>query len=273
IIAILAAILFPVFAKAREKALATTCLSNMKQLAMAYHMYFGDWDMFFPVAYSDYANTPSVIEPYWAYGILPYIENAVGLLRCPTDNIERPPGEQAMSYALNTSALALSTTGGAVWNRKSANVTNVWQPSSYVIVLEMPPESNGGGLSIGDNAEFSIVKFPFPWHAYFGTGSPIGTSCFPLATWAELSPVLRHGPNGNVAFCDGHAESIHKDMACTLNSDEYEPWPDWHECHQLEFTSRTNPIEHICWYYYQNDLLINDCSPPGIVCPPTGTTY
>ena len=44
IIAILAAILFPVFAKAREKARETACLSNMKQIMLAFTMYATDWD-------------------------------------------------------------------------------------------------------------------------------------------------------------------------------------------------------------------------------------
>jgi len=44
IIAILAAILFPVFAKARAKAHQTTCLSNLKQLALGFQMYAADWD-------------------------------------------------------------------------------------------------------------------------------------------------------------------------------------------------------------------------------------
>lgn len=48
IIAILAAILFPVFAQAREKARATACLSNMKQIGMALNQYLGDWDDTYP---------------------------------------------------------------------------------------------------------------------------------------------------------------------------------------------------------------------------------
>jgi prepilin-type N-terminal cleavage/methylation domain-containing protein len=49
IIAILAAILFPVFARARESARKTSCLSNLKQLGLASHMYAQDWDELFPV--------------------------------------------------------------------------------------------------------------------------------------------------------------------------------------------------------------------------------
>ena len=50
IIAILAAILFPVFARAREKARANTCLSNMKQLTLGVLMYNNDWDERMPPA-------------------------------------------------------------------------------------------------------------------------------------------------------------------------------------------------------------------------------
>jgi prepilin-type N-terminal cleavage/methylation domain-containing protein/prepilin-type processing-associated H-X9-DG protein len=60
IIAILAAILFPVFAKAREKARQTTCLSNMKQIGIAMYAYTGDYDNRFP-AWSSYpTGTPFI---------------------------------------------------------------------------------------------------------------------------------------------------------------------------------------------------------------------
>src|SRR5215468_1948080 len=48
IIAILAAILFPVFARAREKARQATCLSNLKQIGLAFQMYTQDWDEVYP---------------------------------------------------------------------------------------------------------------------------------------------------------------------------------------------------------------------------------
>lgn len=51
IIAILAAILFPVFAKAREKARQTACLSNLKQLGMATMQYAQDWDDVLPLSF------------------------------------------------------------------------------------------------------------------------------------------------------------------------------------------------------------------------------
>jgi prepilin-type processing-associated H-X9-DG protein len=82
IIAILAAILFPVFAKAREAARKSSCQSNMKQLASAVLMYKQDYDETFP-AYTWAQNRPSAaMEPWWSK-VQPYIKNA-GVLQCPS---------------------------------------------------------------------------------------------------------------------------------------------------------------------------------------------
>ncbi len=65
IIAILAAILFPVFARAREKARQTTCQSNLKQLGLAFHMYSQDYDECFPLL-RIYDATGAAIYYPWA---------------------------------------------------------------------------------------------------------------------------------------------------------------------------------------------------------------
>src|SRR5579862_6462813 len=73
IIAILAAILFPVFAQAREKARAITCVSNMKQLGLATVMYIQDYDETFPFAQGDDTARPTItnlIDPYIKAGNL-----------------------------------------------------------------------------------------------------------------------------------------------------------------------------------------------------------
>ncbi len=68
IIAILAAILFPVFAKAREKARQSSCASNLKQLALAVQQYIQDYDERFPLAISGMPPTfyilPEILAPY-----------------------------------------------------------------------------------------------------------------------------------------------------------------------------------------------------------------
>jgi len=91
IIAILAAILFPVFAKARENARKTQCASNIRQLATAVHMYAGDYDETGPIgAYADpTVQVPSgysVWDPTqidWRFEVHPYIKNGQ-LFTCPS---------------------------------------------------------------------------------------------------------------------------------------------------------------------------------------------
>jgi len=87
IIAILAAILFPVFARAREKARQTNCLSNVKQIMLGVLMYAQDYDeRLIPGAYP-----MSVLPRYW-YAILePYLKNTQVMV-CPSDNTSQGYG-------------------------------------------------------------------------------------------------------------------------------------------------------------------------------------
>ena len=98
IIAILAAILFPVFARAREKARQSTCTSNLKQIGLAIRMYSQDYDETFPNSkiagmtsnYSEPAisNIMIPVERYyggWPTLMAPYVKNTQ-LFWCPSDN-------------------------------------------------------------------------------------------------------------------------------------------------------------------------------------------
>jgi prepilin-type N-terminal cleavage/methylation domain-containing protein/prepilin-type processing-associated H-X9-DG protein len=94
IIAILAAILFPVFAQAREKARQTSCLSNIKQLTLGFIMYSQDYDESFPQwkwdeNYSSPWGDKSSVSPnnassVWYYAIYPYVKNSK-IYACPSD--------------------------------------------------------------------------------------------------------------------------------------------------------------------------------------------
>src|SRR5438094_5376899 len=72
IIAVLAAILFPVFAQAREKARQTACLSNCKQIGTAVMMYAQDYDDHPPLWFYE---VPKVGLVYWHYWLKPYVQN------------------------------------------------------------------------------------------------------------------------------------------------------------------------------------------------------
>jgi prepilin-type N-terminal cleavage/methylation domain-containing protein len=94
IIAILAAILFPVFAQAREKARQAACLSNVKQIGLAMMQYTQDYDETLPP--SRYAEGTTAWA--WDYYIEPYAQKAgsttygigkQGYLECPSDSVDR----------------------------------------------------------------------------------------------------------------------------------------------------------------------------------------
>ncbi len=93
IIAILAAILFPVFAQAKEAAKKTTCLSNMKQIGLGVQLYLGDQEdrMYYR---SGSANSrsgliPTVNENRWWNLLLPYLKSS-DIFRCPSDSDPTP---------------------------------------------------------------------------------------------------------------------------------------------------------------------------------------
>ncbi|MBU0608402.1 MAG: DUF1559 domain-containing protein [Armatimonadetes bacterium] len=82
IIAILAAILFPVFAKAREKARQASCLANLKQLGLALMQYTQDYDERYVTSHwAESATNPP--GPFWASAIYPYVKNSQ-VYNCPT---------------------------------------------------------------------------------------------------------------------------------------------------------------------------------------------
>src|SRR5215203_5217128 len=85
IIAILAAILFPVFAQAREKARQTSCLSNTKQIGLGLMMYVQDYDETYPMNMylgQNADSSPCVLLSQVA--VAPYIKN-MDIYRCPSD--------------------------------------------------------------------------------------------------------------------------------------------------------------------------------------------
>src|SRR5665213_1677179 len=86
IIAILAAILFPVFAKAREKARQTACASNLKQMALAELQYVQDYDEIFPNQSLEYA------------GLIPYTKSTQ-IFVCPDDKNGNPNSTSGYSYS------------------------------------------------------------------------------------------------------------------------------------------------------------------------------
>jgi prepilin-type N-terminal cleavage/methylation domain-containing protein/prepilin-type processing-associated H-X9-DG protein len=102
IIAILAAILFPVFAKVREKARQISCLSNEKQIGLALVQYASDYNSAWPGGQLSDKNT--IPGQGWASLVFPYIKST-GVFKCPDDpTTPDAAGDVPVSYAFNSNA-------------------------------------------------------------------------------------------------------------------------------------------------------------------------
>jgi prepilin-type N-terminal cleavage/methylation domain-containing protein/prepilin-type processing-associated H-X9-DG protein len=121
IIAILAAILFPVFARAREKARQSSCQSNLKQLGLAFHMYVQDYDE--TILPSRVAGDPNNV--CWTELVMPYLNNEQ-ILVCPSDSnpqVSSDTDGSEKSYGLNYEIHTYNR-----YNGHAANPIDVWPP-------------------------------------------------------------------------------------------------------------------------------------------------
>lgn len=153
IIAILAAILFPVFAQAREKARQTHCLNNMKQLGLGFKMYMSDWDDTYPGIGSFnqkngwiYATTHYVIDVRKGV-IFPYVKT-VEVYHCKSD--PAPGQEKANSPTL----LSYSMSDQYQFNNAPITESDVAEPTETILLME---ESNDSALNAGLNDGYFVA--------------------------------------------------------------------------------------------------------------------
>ncbi len=250
IIAILAAILFPVFARAKAKAQETQCLSNVKQLATAVLTYASDYDSSLPwVMYGSSSDIGNITHA-WVV-LRPYFKTT-DILQCPTAPDAIPFGDLtdvswlSSSYSLNGAWLGdmynfstscrpakeargyckfgwhISGVGGDPWPTGSSLygtqlLDKCDDPSGQYMLWDAEMDASGctGAVtSIGD------------LQAHYSCGSNRlanlgGNSC------ATIKPVLRHNNGLNVAFFDGHAkrQSKAETTAWAPSASTSWPWP------------------------------------------------
>ncbi|BCM91029.1 hypothetical protein IAD21_02893 [Abditibacteriota bacterium] len=192
IIAILAAILFPVFARARENARKASCMSNMKQIGLGIMQYTQDYDERFPMRY--YGGSGATQEANtWRRVIYPYVKSTQ-LFSCPsnTNNATRADDSTdanvsaaglptdaprfMRSYAIN-GANSFGGTPPSEYNR-AANLAEMVSSAEIVLVAEM---SQGRGFT----GDIALSEWGDPNYAFKGH---MGTS--------------------NFLFCDGHVKAM-----------------------------------------------------------------
>lgn len=183
IIAILAAILFPVFAQAREKARGITCISNMRELALANLQYSEDNNEY---------NVPVFVAgtgiPWWQ-SLNPYVKSEATYL-CPDDTYNRGTGVTPVSYSIAFDWGDWGVGNEARWAAAGTNIAKITQPSSTILIGER-------------------------WNSYkqWGQGWAADLWCndgeFLYGQNNHMPASIGHGGGSNYGLCDGHAKWMH----------------------------------------------------------------
>ena len=188
IIAILAAILFPVFAQAREKARATSCLSNLKQSALAVLQYLQDYDETFPMSvYLGFNPQPCAFTMLAA--IEPYVKNRQ-IYQCPSE-----PKALDIDAAFRLLGLPGGECGGFTWASYNFN---------YAVFEDGP----NNPLTGANDPVVKLAEINYPVETvmnYDGNLAAQSACNFSLFD----SPVLgRHNDFSNASFVDGHSRVV-----------------------------------------------------------------
>lgn len=193
IIAILAAILFPVFARARENARRSACLSNTRQIGLGLSMYIQDYDERFPSYYF-------LDGTGWHNATLPYIKskqlfvcpNAVVFEGCNPSNVDLV---QSGSYGYNYHFLGDNNWSTSPPTPKITSLAAVQQASKTVAICEIT------GI-----VDVSAAYIPTAWR------SGAGSNCSSGPHTVEDQFATRHFDGNNIVFIDGHAKWMKKSV-------------------------------------------------------------
>jgi prepilin-type N-terminal cleavage/methylation domain-containing protein/prepilin-type processing-associated H-X9-DG protein len=180
IIAILAAILFPVFARAREKARQASCTSNVKQISLGLLMYVQDYDEMFGLA-GGYGGD-ATWAPQWPIAIQPYLKNWQ-ILRCPSNlyRADAPWVYWGQTHQTNENYAALP-------GLQFTSLARVDRPAEKLMVLD----SNHQAVPDWNRAQYSMI-------------CPTGTGC--AGGLANRVPKnCPHNEGVDIGFVDGHVK-------------------------------------------------------------------
>ncbi len=239
IIAILAAILFPVFAQAREKARQAVCLSNTKQLGTGIAMYTQDYDEMYPLD----SHSAGVDNFSWVFYLDPYTKTRQ-IYRCPDDdtlqtNWYKPGDTQAKrqtSYGTNM-YMSLRYPGDDSATHGYSRLNAIKSPASTIYVAEMHGWTAAYSTNPVDFDHFHAAWWCDPHYR----GKPHATGCDNddysyEPGGAELAcdagdggscnnKTDRHSGGANYTFCDNHAKWMEFSRTWTPDgaTDLYDP--------------------------------------------------
>jgi len=241
IIAILAAILFPVFAQARESARAISCLSNMRQIGLALRMYSQDYDESYPnnrlgfTTIGSQTNDPLYEGGWnWRNALQPYLKNK-GIFACPSNPGARPGGPGAFPPEDTSN-----------WNGNAEGYAN--EPDRIMPVSYAMNSGANNWAPVAQPAD-SLPDF-MRQRAPLTDGSinrAANLVAFGESTWRqpEFSPDWMFAETGNGDFCKNRALYSHRGIDGKTNLVYY----DGH--------AKTKKWSQTMWPLTQNELVNN----------------
>lgn len=222
IIAILAAILFPVFAQARAKARAASCLSNQKQINLAWQMYLQDYDeQMAPMK----VNSPGQAYPemWWPKLCEPYIKNWA-IFRCPdAPDPQSIWGGGPLAWWGNQqryASVGYNYLGLGIWwdcgDTIGVGLASVSKPATTVSFCDTAYQGTGDPFPTNTRFGFSTVQAPAQYAAIY----PAPHTCTWYNgvlggwDWTRNGPkpnfmgwgIDRHSEGMNVGWVDGHVK-------------------------------------------------------------------
>jgi len=221
IIAILAAILFPVFAQAREKARQTSCLSNMKQLGTASMMYIQDYDE----TMLPYVVVVAGTSIYWSELLDPYVKLRQAWY-CPSYPYDRgAPSANSSTYGVNYDHIVRSNNGSPA----PRGLGDFTRPATLLLMadtLDSPSVREKDSACSGFKAGFLRTYCPET-----GTITPYKHSAAGCQTMRLTAGVdKRHSGGANVLFLDTHAKWQKYEAILQPETDTAHPvdlWGHW----------------------------------------------
>lgn len=184
IIAILAAILFPVFARARENARKANCQNNLKQIATGLLMYAQDYDERFGMG-DAYGTTPPNCPQQWPIAIQPYVKNWQ-VLRCPSNGMSSDINENN-PFVYWGQTMPVFPTYAALPNLQFVPLAQVQDSSNKILALDSCHQS----VQDWNRAQYALAC--------------AGDMCPERAVYRVPSN-CPHSEGLNVAFVDGHVK-------------------------------------------------------------------
>lgn len=232
IIAILAAILFPVFAQAREKARQTSCLSNTKQLGTATMMYVQDYDetmLPYQTAVPIPVPPPATTIPtsFWPHLIEPYVK-ARQAWYCPSNvpllTATIVPSPNSSTYGANFNHVVTSNLGG-----NPRGLGDFSRPANLMLMTDTLDAST---VRAKDTACPTFqAGFARTYCPHTGTATPFAHGLAACVTLQKTAGVdKRHSGGANVLFLDMHAKWMKYEAIMAPETDANHPidlWGHW----------------------------------------------